>query len=374
MEQSKFALQICPYYRQPYLTIAQQYAWVFRDTEYRLITVFLTGEESQQVANGIEGDVVFLACPSLRGFRIGILRKLIRLHRQYDFRIILAHRYKSFYLGCLLTLFTPRVRVFGVVHSAKTFKRFLKRIFVSCFAERLIILGVSGAIVAEIQSALPRYPRRHIRVAHNRINIGAASAKLVPRARARSVLGVPEGAFVFASVARLHPKKGHELLIRAFASIQLRAPRAVLVLIGRGPLRSHLGKLADELGVGAKVIFTDFVHDVERYYSAFDVFVLSSIIEPFGLVLLEAFVAELPVIASSAGGIPEVLGDVGRLFPVGDVKALAELLDSVYQEVSEHGLAEEQKRRIQARLEEHFSFDAGKRDFWQMYGELMPRG
>jgi glycosyltransferase involved in cell wall biosynthesis len=89
------------------------------------------------------------------------------------------------------------------------------------------------------------------------------------------------------------------------------------------------------------------------------------------MVLLEAFVAELPVIASSVGGIPEVLGDAGKVYAVDDVNALAELMNSTYQELIEDGLPLQQKRRIAARLEQHFSFDAGRRDFWQMYRELV---
>ena len=376
MERPKFALQICHNYLPPFFNIAQQYAWTFRDSEYRLITVFISGEESQEVANDIEGDVVFLACPrkTLRGLKIGILRKLVKLHRQYDFRIIVGHRYKSIYLGCLLTLFAPKAWVFGAVHSAKTFKRFRRRVFINRFAKRLVVLGVSKALVHEIQSALPRYPSRHIKVVYNCINTNQASAKLIPRAEARASLGIPDGAFVFATVARLHPKKNHEPLISAFAKMQSNAPHAVLLLIGEGDLRNKLQTLADDLGIGAKVIFAGFVREAERYYGAFDVFVLPSKVETFGMVLLEAFVAELPVIASSVGGIPEVLGDVGKLYAVGDVNALAELMNSAYQELTEDGLSLQKKRRIQARLEQHFSFDAGRRDFWRMYGELIPHG
>jgi glycosyltransferase involved in cell wall biosynthesis len=374
MEKQKFALQICPYYIPPYFNIAQQYAWAFSDSEYRLVTVFLTGEESQEVANDIEGDVVFLGCPSLSGARIGILRKLVRLHRQYNFRIIIAHRYKSIYLGCLLTLFAPKAFLFGVVHSARTFRRFFKRFFINRFAKKLIILGVSSALVEEIRLALPLYPSRHIKVAYNRINTYRASAKLIPRVKARAALGIPDGALVFATVARLHRKKNHELLVRAFAKIQPNTPRAVLLLIGDGDLRNNLEALARDLGIGEKVIFAGFVREAERYYGAFDVFVLPSRVETFGMVLLEAFVAELPVIASSVGGIPEVLGDAGKLYPVDDVNALAALMNSAYQELIEHGLSLQQKQRIQARLEQHFSFDAGRRDFWRMYWELVPHG
>ena len=157
MERLKFALQICHNYLPPFYNIAQQYAWTFSDTEYRLITVFLCGEENQEVANGIDGDVVFFACPRkmLRGLKIGILRKFVKLHRQYDFRIIVGHRYKSIYLGCLLTLFAPKAWVFGAVHSAKTFKRFRRQVFINRFTKRLVVLGVSKALVHEIQSALP---------------------------------------------------------------------------------------------------------------------------------------------------------------------------------------------------------------------------
>ena len=146
------------------------------------------------------------------------------------------------------------------------------------------------------------------------------------RESARMHLDLPDSAFLFGSVGRLVGKKKHELLIRAFARAQLGEP-CFLVLIGSGPLENSLRELVGSLDVEARVLFVGHVDHASRYFRAFDAFVFpSGDQEAFGLVLLEAMSAGLPILASDAPGPDEVLGSAGIRFVSGDMEELADKL------------------------------------------------
>jgi glycosyltransferase involved in cell wall biosynthesis len=126
------------------------------------------------------------------------------------------------------------------------------------------------------------------------------------------------------SVGSFKPAKNRELLLRAFARIQLADAR--LMLVGQGEAESDLRTLARALGVKDRVIFAGFRHDPTPFYMTADLFVLSSDREGFGNVIVEALAAGTPVVSTNCpSGPAEILGDGrwGRLVPTGDVHALA---------------------------------------------------
>ena len=105
------------------------------------------------------------------------------------------------------------------------------------------------------------------------------------------------------------------------------------VLIGEGELRSELEKYADDRGLGPVLTFSGFRTDVERLLPELDVMAITSRTEGLGTSILDAFAARVPVVATAAGGIPELIedGHTGLLRPVGDdaalAKAVADVLD-----------------------------------------------
>ncbi|MCI4349517.1 MAG: glycosyltransferase family 4 protein [Thermoplasmata archaeon] len=133
---------------------------------------------------------------------------------------------------------------------------------------------------------------------------------------------------------RIAPNKGLEVLLHALALVPP-PDRLPLVLVGRDwGERPRLEALARLLGIEAYVSWMGYVADPDEYQSMFRgaaAFVLPSEWEAFGLVLLEAMASGVPIIATSVGGVPEVLdrGRVGRLVPHGSPKALAEALHDV---------------------------------------------
>jgi glycosyltransferase involved in cell wall biosynthesis len=115
----------------------------------------------------------------------------------------------------------------------------------------------------------------------------------------RAELGVAETDYVVGSIGRLEPVKGFAGLLRAFAAA---LPDARLVIAGEGPERAGLEALAAGLGIQARVAFTGFRADVRDLYPLFDLFVLNSADEPYGLVILEAAEAGVKVVATATTG------------------------------------------------------------------------
>lgn len=141
----------------------------------------------------------------------------------------------------------------------------------------------------------------------------------------REEYGMEPGAQIVGVVARLEPEKGHPTLIEAWPLVLRRVPHAYLLIIGEGSRRAALEQLVADLRVAHRVVFTGRRDDVPAVTAALDVAVLPSYREAQGLSLLEAMALQRPVVASSVGGIPEVIdhGRTGLLVPPRDAPALA---------------------------------------------------
>jgi len=156
---------------------------------------------------------------------------------------------------------------------------------------------------------------------------------------ALAALGVPAGVPVVGNVAALTGHKDHATLVDAMALLRRRLPEARLVIAGEGELRPALEAQVRDRGLGDRVIFAGFRHDLDRLLPAFSAFCLSSRLEGLGTSLLDAMAFGLPVVATAAGGIPEAVEDgvSGRVVSPRDPAALAEALADV--------LADEDRRR-----------------------------
>jgi len=155
----------------------------------------------------------------------------------------------------------------------------------------------------------------------------------VARAELRARYGLGKRPVVVC-LSRLVPRKGQDMLIRAMPAIRQRVPGAALVIVGGGPYRTSLRRLAHSFGVAEHVVFTDGVpgDELPAHHALADVFAMPCRtrgagldVEGLGIVYLEASATGVPVVAGRSGGAPETVrdGETGVVVDGWDVGAIA---------------------------------------------------
>ena len=191
-------------------------------------------------------------------------------------------------------------------------------------------------------------PKEQITVVHNGIEPLSHGG---PReiADLRADLGLDPNHAVCLVPARLHEEKGHSTLFSAIKDVVAEVGPLTVLLAGDGGFRSHLETLVAQMGLSNAVRFLGRRPDVPDLMLLSDVVIVPSLAESFGFVALEAMFLGRPLIVSSAGGLPEVVDDCGRVFPMGDAKALAAAMITTLRNPAEARVLGE-AGRVRARL------------------------
>jgi predicted O-linked N-acetylglucosamine transferase (SPINDLY family)/glycosyltransferase involved in cell wall biosynthesis len=155
--------------------------------------------------------------------------------------------------------------------------------------------------------------------------------KAATRQRLRQEFDIPLNAVVCFTAARLDPRKGFEYQIEAIKQLHQSSVWSKLYFVwaGFGDLETQLRETVKQLGVDTQVIILGQRWDISDWMDAADIFILPSVLESLGLAIIEAMAKGLPVIASAVGGIPEVLGDTGKLLPDPKIDPQATVRDLV---------------------------------------------
>jgi glycosyltransferase involved in cell wall biosynthesis len=194
-----------------------------------------------------------------------------------------------------------------------------------------------------------------VRTIHN--GVPDVDAEAAPRLTTRPIVG---------AVGRLAFQKGFDVLLRAMCDVE----NATLVLVGDGEDREQLQALARSLGVADRTIWAGWSDDVRAHVRSFDIFVLPSRFEGFPLAVLEALLAERPVVATDVGSVSEavITGETGFLVPPDDADALAAAIRQLLADI-------QLQRRMGARGRQlvlsHFTAAHMARSFSELYRELL---
>lgn len=191
---------------------------------------------------------------------------------------------------------------------------------------RQFCISVEGAPPAKIQTI--RYGLQA-----NAFNLAQAQTQ---RAELCRLAGLPDSSLILGMVCRLIEQKGISYALHAFSQLSAEFPQAHLLILGDGALKDDLVRLSRGLGLAERAHFLGWRSDAAHLMAGFDLFLMPSLWEGFGLVLLEAMAARLPIIASAVSAIPEVVihQHNGLLVPPRDVPALVEALRLLMQDRS----------------------------------------
>ena len=183
---------------------------------------------------------------------------------------------------------------------------------------------------------------------------------------------LPPHSLKIGNVAHFADHKGQVYLIQAIPKVLQQFPKAYFFLVGDGELRPPLMKLAKELNIQDHVFFPGFRKDIGRFLKWFDLFVISSHLEGLCTSILDAFLQELPVVATNTGGIPEIVrpGETGRLARPKDPEDLAKEICLALQDLPK---MREMAKRGKAMVLRQFTTDHMVENTLKVYYEGLQR-
>jgi L-malate glycosyltransferase len=178
-----------------------------------------------------------------------------------------------------------------------------------------------------------------------------------------------DGAPILLHASNFRPVKRVLDVVEVFRKVSQQT-RCHLVMVGDGPDRTAAERMTRDVGLADRTEFLGNVSPVEGVLGAGDVFLLPSQEESFGLAALEAMACAVPVVASNAGGLPELLshGAGGFVFPVGDTDAMARQIVSLLADPAEH---DRQRRLAHRRAVDCFSTDLVVEQYEKVYRRLL---
>lgn len=255
------------------------------------------------------------------------VRQLLEKHK---IDILHCHDYKSNLIGWLAAISNKNVSLMATLHGwtagniKLSFYEFIDSIVIRYFPNIVI---VSQAMRQRIDKRL------NISVIPNGVDLTEVASDICV-ADIKKELNLPQEAIIIGTVGRLSSEKGQRYLLEAFARISNDFSLSYLVIVGDGPQRHNLERLAQKLGLSKRSFFTGYREDAKDIISAMDIFVLPSLTEGTPMALLEAMAQAKPVIATNVGGIPALIENnkTGILIPAKNIQAIATALKNLLPE------------------------------------------
>ena len=252
----------------------------------------------------------------------------------------------------------------------------LRSLFKLCLGSCDALIAVSNFTRAALIKTYGLEPEK-VYVIPNMINL--SKFKLgTQREEAREILNLPLNSKIILSVGRLVKRKGYEFSLKAVKELSRDFKNLLYIIVGRGPEEKALRDLAIQLGIANRVKLVGEVPDstLPLYYMAADIFLMTPVVvghtfEGFGLVLLEAAAAKLPVVCFQSGGVSEAVMDGVNGFIVrkGDLRSL---IDCVAKLLKDEELRVKMGRAGR-QLAERFSWDRAVLRFEELYRELVTK-
>lgn len=327
------------------------------------VAVFYAGGSLEEEVRA-EGIAVHDLGKRARWDALGALIRLGRLVRSRRPDAVLAYMNLANLYSAALRWIAPGIPVVWGIRSAMS--DFRAYDWTSSLGSGLEVLAsrAPAAIVANSEAARRQcvgrgMDGRRLLVIPNGIDCEAFRPDPAGRERVRRGWGVPAGAPLVGTIARLDPVKGHPTFLRAAALLAAAREDVRFVCVGDGPpeYRSELSRLAGELGLGARLTWAGPCKADAALHGALDVSVLSSDAgESFPNVIAEAMACGVPCVATDSGDASRIVGDTGVVVAPGDPAALAAGISGLLARSA--GQRAEDARRARDRVIREFSVEA----------------
>ena len=293
--------------------------------------VFICLDNLGRLAEQLKADGFEVACLDRRpGIDLRCMFRLARLLRQYEVDLIHAHQYTPFFYAACARAWRRGPPILFTEHGRwyPDYPRRRRIVFNRLMLRSRDRVSAVGQAVREALVQNEGLPRHRIQVIYNGVDVERFTPRPERRAPVRQSLGLCETDFVIVQVARLDYLKDHVTAIRTMGRLVRQVPTAKLLLVGDGPKREVIETEIQAQHVEAAVRLLGTREDVPELLWAADVCLLSSLSEGIPVTLIEAMAAQLPVVATRVGGVPEVVqdGQTGLLVSAGDDVGLADCL------------------------------------------------
>jgi glycosyltransferase involved in cell wall biosynthesis len=234
-------------------------------------------------------------------------------------------------LGCIAAFRLPKI-----VHTdhARQFPDKKRYMFAEWCASHFVhkMVGVSEKTTENLRRFEKISPKKLVTIENGIILQNYQIT--IDRTAKRKELNLPESGSIVGVIARLEPVKGVTFLLKAAPAILAEYPDTLFLIVGDGSEKNNLIQESRDLGITDNVFFTGVRHDIPQLLKLLDIYVLPSISEGLPMGLLEAMAAGCPVVASSVGGVPGVLGknENGLLITPGEKEALADVIINIQRD------------------------------------------
>ena len=336
---------------------------------YEVTTAFLRGQPGpgEPTSRATRSIYFGLNQRSTKGLRLYALWTLYRHCRTEHYDVVIAHRIKPISMLMLLNHRLHIPAMVGVLHGMGEYdRRYRQHALRWLLSREWRLVGVSRAVRDNLLNCGAGLTAKTVRQINNAIDIDRAEKLQHAREHARDLLNLRANDFVFGTIGRLVPVKGHLDLLEAFAQVKDDNPKAVLAIIGEGRSRGELEATIKRHEMHSQVRLLGAKDDALQYVRAFDAFVMPSLSEGLPLALLEAMSGRLPVVGSNIDSLRPILEDCeGRIFEVGKPLDLAKRLREVLALSPEQRVAEGERAYTYLRRAHAIA------DFRRQYRELL---
>ncbi len=253
---------------------------------------------------------------------VAAIVRIARISLREHIEVIIANHGREYWPAAVGARMAG-ARVIFIRHQIDRLKRSTCWL-VNRFVDRVV--AVSGAVKdVLVESGISG---DKIDIVYNSVSLERFNPSAIDREGARRELGISGDGTVVGTAGKINQGKGVFELFRSVYQLVKKYPSIRLVFVGDGPERDSLEREARKLSMNGKVIFAGSRTDIERMFAAMDIFVLPSYDEGLPTVLIEAMAMERPVIATTVGGIPEIVEDGfnGILIPPRDDEAISEAI------------------------------------------------